>query len=178
MNVLAVLTLFSGLGFAPNVPVKTTRGTVAVLEKTFDHQIEHISIDDPFSLLGPTRGIYVNGFGAVFSTEVNLVASAFASPFRPAYNKEELAKLKQKKLQRLVVLKQQMRDMLVNSAWSLDKTPETDQVVVGVTLFYFSWEDAAGLPTQVVMRASKKVLIAVPRGNTSGLDSVIQVEEF
>src|SRR5690349_18505576 len=144
MNVAAVLSLFATLGFAPNVPVKTTRGSIVAVEKSIDSQIQRISVDDPYFLLGMTRGVYVAGFGVVFSTEVNLVANAGISPFRPSYTKEELAKLREKKQQRAVQLKQQMRDMLVNAVWAMETLPPDENVVLGISIYYFNWEDSTG----------------------------------
>ena len=62
----------------------------------------------------------------------------------------------QRKAAKLPLLKQAMREMLAASAASLTALPADDQIVVAVTLFYFSWEDRTGLPSQILMQASKK----------------------
>lgn len=178
MNVAAVISLFATLGFAPNVPVKTTRGSMIAIEKSIDSQIQRINVDDPYFLLGPTRGMYVSGFGAVFSSEVNLVANAAISPFRPTYSKEELAKLREKKQIRAAQLKQQMRDMIVNAAWALETLPPDDNVVLGISIYYFSWEDSAGLPRQIVMKAQRRALISVPRADAAAVQAAIHTEEY
>jgi hypothetical protein len=57
--------------------------------------------------------------------------------------------------------------------------PREEQVVLGVSLFHFSWENTAGLPSQVVMRAPRGSLADVESGRSkASLDSVIRVEEF
>lgn len=178
MNVAAVLTLFATLGVAPTVPVKNTRGMLIGIEKSMDNQIQRISVEDPFFLLGPTRGMYIPGFGAVFSSEVNLVANAAVTPFRPPFTKEEIVKLREKKAQRAVLLKQHMRDMLLNAAWALETVPPDDSVVLGISIYYFSWEDSTGLPRQIVMKAQRKALITAPRTNTAAIESAIHTEEF
>src|SRR5216683_2222880 len=160
---------------AASIPPRVTRTAVAAMEKSFDRRLELVGIDDPFLPLGSTRGVYLDGYGVVFSTELNLVATAGLSPFRPAYTKEEIARLKQKKIQRLDALRQNMKDMLVSSAASLDAIPDSEQIVLGVTLFYYSWEDSSGLPTQVVIQAPKKVLLQAMHGNKAALDAAIRI---
>ena len=44
------------------------------MEKSLDNRIARLWQDNPFVLLGPTRGVYLDGYGAVFTAEVNLVA--------------------------------------------------------------------------------------------------------
>ena len=58
-----------------------SRLALNVFELSFDKRIQTISTDIPFELLGSTRGIYLEGYGAVFTTEVNLSQSANISPF-------------------------------------------------------------------------------------------------
>jgi hypothetical protein len=38
----------------------------------------------------------------------------------------------------------------------LGSIPDTDQVVVGVRLLYQPWEDTSGMPTQIVLKGSRK----------------------
>ena len=159
---------------------RAARAALVVIEKDFNGRIERYNIDDPFLLLGATRGVYLEGYGAVFTAEVNLVAGPVISPFRPTISKEEIAKLRQKKLSRLPVLKQIMRDLLVNSAATLETVSPNEQIVVGVSLFYFSWEDSTGLPSQILMQADRKALLPTQAGrlDRAALDSVIRTQEF
>ncbi len=55
---------------APRVP----RTTLAAAEKSLDNRFAGLWSDNPFVMLGPTRGVYLEGYGAVFTAEVNLVA--------------------------------------------------------------------------------------------------------
>ena len=158
--------------------VKVPRSVLAVLEKNFDQRMERYIVEDPFFLLGTTRGVYLDGYGAVFTCEVNLITGATITPFRPRFTKEEIARLRQKKLDRLPRLRQAMRDMLVSSATALTTMPEQEQVVVGVSLFYFSWEDASGLPLQILMQASRRQLLDFENGRVKNLDEVLRVQEF
>jgi hypothetical protein len=53
-------------------------------------------------------------------------------------------------------------------------------VVVGVTLFYYSWEDKTSLPGQILLRAPRSSLLDYRLGKNTGtaLDAIIRTEEF
>jgi len=48
---------------------------------------------DPYDLLGTARGTYIEGYGALFTVELNLVYVTQMSPFRPAMTKDEIEKV-------------------------------------------------------------------------------------
>jgi hypothetical protein len=171
----ALLVLVTTVLLAANGPERVTRLALATLERQLDSRVERIGSEEQFTLLGSTRGVYLAGFGAVFSTEVDLMASAAVSPFRPEYSKTELLKLKQKKQQRIDVLKNQMREMLLSSAANLSAVPMDERVVIAVTVAYFRWEDKSGLPQQIVMQAPRKALLT---GTRSQQIEAIQVQEY
>jgi hypothetical protein len=109
---------------------------------------------------------------------MNLVANNLVTPFRPQVTKDDLLRLKHKKQQRLGILKDNMRGMLISTAASLDGVPPNEQIVLGVTLFYYSWEDSSGLPRQIVMLAPRKLLVEAAKGNSTALDAALQVQEY
>jgi len=86
---------------------------------------------------------------------------------------QDVSRVHQRKLRHVPLLKQAMREMLLHSARTLDTIPLNEQIVVGVSLFYFSWEDTGGLPSQVVMRAQRGRLL-----QKAGADGAIQTEEY
>lgn len=167
---LLPLALWTGRAAVPRVK----RAALAAMEKSLDGRLERIGAEDSFALLGNTRGIYLEGYGAVFTAEVNLLEGPVITPFRQIIPKEDIARLHTRKLERLPVLKRKMRELLSDAAASLDTVPDAEQVAVGVTLFHFSWEDVSGLPRQVLMHAQKKRLLdrSVPP------ESYVQVVEF
>ena len=61
--------------------------------------------DDPYLLIGDTRGVYLEGYGAVFTTEVNLANGPSLSPFRPSITKDDIARIRAKKLERFPILR-------------------------------------------------------------------------
>ena len=174
MSALAVLLAFLFAGQAPPAsPARVTRAALADLEKSFDGHIEQANTADPFDLLGTTRGVYLEGYGAVFSAEVNLIVSPNLSPFHQRFTKQEIARIHERKLQRLPLLKQNMRDMLVTSAVKLENLPPNEQVVVAVSLFHYSWEDNSGIPGQIVMQAERRQLLS-----TATRETAVHTQEF
>jgi len=173
---LLASTVWTATASAPRV----SREALAALERKFDQKIRSYSINDPFALLGTTRGVYLRDYGVVFTTELNLVAAAVVTPFRPAFTKAQIKDLHTKKLKRLDELKGMMRAMLVESALALKTVPPEQQVAIGVTLFRFSWEDSRGIPAQILMQARRRNLLDFEAGKLSsaGLDAAIRIEEF
>src|SRR5581483_4072225 len=112
MNALAIVLglLFAAQGAAP--VTRITRGDLSSIEKNLDNHLARANVPDSFDILGTTRGVYLAGFGAVFSAELNLVVTPNLSPFHPVFTKQEIARIHDRKLQRLPVLKQNMREML------------------------------------------------------------------
>lgn len=177
--IAAVLVAAAAAGDPPKPRV--TRAELAAVETSFDQRIARLSVaDDPMEVLGSTRGVYLEGYGAVFTTEVNLVITPPITPFRMKITKEEVARVHQRKLERLPTLKRAMRAMLVSSAASLDDVPANEQVVVGVTLFFLNWEDRTGLPSQIVMQAPRRPLLEYNLGTSTSeaLEAAIREQVF
>jgi len=173
MNALALLLafFFAGQEAPPASHPRVTRAALAGVERNFDNRLAYTA--DAFDLLGPTRGVYLESYGAVFSTELNLIVSPNLSPFHQSFGKIEIARIHERKLQRLPALKQKMREMLWASAESLETMPPGEQVVVAVSLFHYSWEDYTGLPSQIVMQAERQKLLS-----NATRESAIRTVEF
>jgi hypothetical protein len=87
---------------------------------------------------------------------------------------EQIKRTHDKKLQRMGPIRARMRAMLVDSARSLDSLPANEQVAVGVSFFYWRWEEREGLPSQIVMHAPRKTLLEA----SSPEQAQIATEEF
>jgi hypothetical protein len=146
-------------------------------ERAIDRRIEGHDVADPIDLLGFTRGVYLEGTGAVFTAEVNLVLGPVISPFRPDITKDDIAKLHERKRVRLPELRKVMTDALISTATTMKSVPPQEQVVFGVTMFYQPWEDAAGLPRQIVMQAKRQSLLDFEKGTLKSLDGSVKVLE-
>jgi hypothetical protein len=176
MKYLLSLILATTLLIAAVTEPVITRTMLIPVEKKIDQRMETL-FDEPFLLLGMTRGLYLDKFGAVFSTELQLVSTPGVGTFGfTAPTKEMLASTRKKKLERLPLLKDAMRAQLAAAAVALDKLPADEKVVLGVSIFRRSWEDSAGLPAQIVMQANRKDLISAR--TASSIDAAIRVQEF
>jgi hypothetical protein len=162
MNGLAILLalFFAGQEAPPASHPRITRAALASVEKSFDGRFTRAYTLDAFDLLGTTRGVYLEGYGAVFSAELNLIMSPNISPFHQTFTKVEIARIHDRKVRQLPALKDKMREMLVASAVSLENLPPDEQVVLAVSLFHYSWEDYSGLPGQIVMQAERRKLLS------------------
>ncbi|MEZ5401726.1 MAG: hypothetical protein R2729_18780 [Bryobacteraceae bacterium] len=158
---------------APTVSRNELRG----LERRFDESIQRFNIDDPLDLIGPSRGLYIENYGVVFSSEVALVTVPLETPFRPRPKPEDVERLRQKKLARLPEMKKLMRNMMITSAAALKTMPPKEQVVAGVTFFYQPWEHTTGLPAQLVMRATRQSLVDMEAGRLKGAAALQAIEE-
>jgi len=157
-------------------PAKATiaLGTLSTLENGFDGKLAGFNVNDPIDLLGRTRGIYLDGYGVVFTTEISLIVTPSINPFHPAMTPAEVATVHQRKLARLPALPDMMKDMVHAAAKTLQvasasgaQIPYDQHVVVAFRLLYLPWEDTSGLPGLLIAKADLR----------SALNNDITVEE-
>jgi hypothetical protein len=149
------------------------RSVMQVVEKNIDKQLfDGLNPADPSDLMGNTRGLYVPGFGVVLTSEIALVKLPGPSPFHQTITPDERTKAHARKLQALPKLKEAMKAMLLAAGAELRSVPLNENVVIGVTLFNFFWEDTSGLPAQIVMQASRQQLVTQQAADS------IKVQEF
>lgn len=177
MRLLPVLLLAASAVAAerPNV----TREELAAVEQRMDKAVRVLDVDDPYDVLGFTRGVYLPGYGVVFTTEVSLVMAGITL-FDPPLTPAQIERLHQKKMRRLVVMRNVMEQMLLVSAETLERLPAGERVVYGVTLFYRSVEKRDGLPSQIVMQAPRQALLEFKAGRMgrAQFDAALRVQEF
>jgi len=163
---------------AASDPPRVTRSMLIETEKVLDPRISLSGTDNPFLLLGATRGVYLESYGAVFTAEINLVSiPAAMMMFKPISTKEAIAAHRQKKLTRLPELRRAMRDALADAAVSLKALAPEDQVVFVAILAKYQWEDATGLPLQVRMQATKKQLLELGKNDAALAAAIHTVED-
>lgn len=157
------------------------RGVIASVERNMDDRVSRLWADNPLILMGPTRGVYLEGYGAVFTVEVNMVIGLpVATPLgRQVEDKDQIAKFREKKLARLDELKSALRKTLVDTAASLDPLPADQQLVLVAFLSRYPWEDTSGLPVQLTVRGSKKKLLEMLRAPAgSNAEAAIPVIQY
>jgi hypothetical protein len=161
---------------APRVP----RNTVALTEKYLDERFSKLWSDNPFVVLGPTRGVYLEGYGAVFTAEINLVAGPPIGIMMPPPDKQDIARHRQKKMARIPELKTVLQRLLAETAASpgMATVPPDEQIVLVAFLSHFPWEDISGLPVQIMVQGSKKKLMEAQREGGAALEAAIRATQF
>ena len=144
----------------PTEKSRVPRQALSDLERRLDTKLASLGgANDPIDLLGAARGIYLDGYGVVLTAEASLIITPGLSPFHQEITQPEKEKVHQRKLDRLPMLKQVMRDMWRDSATGLTAIPDNQQVVVSVRLLYLPWEDTRGLPGEIVMKGDRRAAV-------------------
>jgi hypothetical protein len=115
--------------------------------------------DDPahFLMLQAPRGAYLEGYGVVFTMEVNLYTLRYRNPFDASpYSEKEIAAAKSAKLARTKELETLIRDLLRNNGMGLDFVPPDETVAVVVHLF--NQAEHRDLPVQLAVQTKKQWL--------------------
>jgi hypothetical protein len=141
-------------------PVRVSLASLATLARGFDRNFRMFAVTDPIDVLGNTRGIYLDGYGAVFTTELSPIYTPGLSPFQPNISEQDKAKVRQRKLARLPVVEHLMNSMLQSAAKDLAAVPDDQQVVVIVNFVYLPYEDTSGLPGQMVVKAPRQAILS------------------
>jgi hypothetical protein len=169
---LLVVVISLSAASAPRV----SRPLLQSTEKSLDDRIRKLWDDNPYLLLGNTRGVYLESYGAVFTAEIDLVVNP-TSLMHANVNKDEIVKFHQKKLERIVPLKKALVNALVACASTLDTVPPEEQITIVAFLSSHSWEDMTGIPTQITVQAPKKKLLDAQRAGQAAVDALVRVTE-
>ena len=144
----------------PKPAPRLSGSTLGELEKTFDSRLATLAGPnaDPnefVELMGDTRGLQLLDYGLVFTADVSLVKTPSINPFQKEIPKSVQERVHQRRVERLPLLKAAMKEMLRNMATTGAQLPDTQQMVLSVRLYYGNWENTAGMPAEVMMRASR-----------------------
>jgi len=169
LPLILVSAAYAAAGEAPRVD----RAQLEKVEKSLDATLLRFTTDNSHTLIGLTRGVYLEGVGAVLTAEVILV-NAPVNIMHPLPSKEEIVQMRKKKLERVPILKKVLKDALASAAASLETIPPDEQVVIAVIIPRFAFEDPTGLPAQVTVQATKKKLL---ESKGAALDALIRVTE-
>jgi hypothetical protein len=178
MRTIAVLMLALAALAWGETPAPS-RDEMAAVERSMYEKMLKFNVEAPADVLGLPRGIYLDGFGVVFTAEFSPLVTPGISPFRPVMSKEQIAQIRAAKEQRMPQVRAMMRQMLVDAASTLDRLPKNEQVVLGMVMFYTKWEDRGRMPRVITMHAEKGVLldVAANRSPAQALEKSITVRE-
>ena len=181
--VISVLLAMTAAGSASAAAAGDTprvaRNTIVIAEKNLDNRFTRLWPDNQFAVLGLTRGVYLEGYGVVFTTEVNLVTAPVLGIVPIAVTKDGIAQHKKMKRERIPELKRALQQALVEMAASKEMSAlaPDEQIVLVAFLSHYPWEDLDGLPAEIMMQGSKKKLMEAQHTG-AGLEAVIQSAQF
>ncbi len=141
-----------------------------IVEVSLDERFKSLWADNPFSIIRPTRGLYLDGYGAVFTVDVSPVLST-TSMMHPTVTKDEVVKAHKARIERIAQLKPAMRLAVADAAASLDPVPADDYITMVVYLTHHEWEDVSDTPGQLTLRGKKKALLDAKRAGRCGADA-------
>jgi hypothetical protein len=159
-----------------DTPVHVNRSVIRSVEISLDERLSRIWPDTPMALTSHTRGIYLDGYGAVFTSEMN-TASDGVGLMTTNLTPQKKMQVKQTKIERMPQLQKALAQALMDAAASLDPIPLDEQVVIEVDLLRYSWEDGAGYPAEVMVQSTRRKLLDVKRANGVGLEAAVHVTE-
>jgi len=150
---------------APAAAVATDQSRIPLdiirnLERGFDAKLESLR-PEPMNVMGATRGLYLPGYGLVLTAELDLALTPTAGGLlRRVITPADVTAVHQKKLAQLPLLEKMMRDLMADSARQADTMPENERIVLAIRLWFQSYEDRSGLPSQLLMTADRKSAMA------------------
>jgi hypothetical protein len=168
--------VFSALAIAAIAWSETVKySALEELERSFETKLGQNAGKYPFDVLFNAPGVYIPGMGLTLTSRISLVYTQQPSPFRPAFSDQEKATLREHKLEKVPILEQNMREVMSDAAASpsFDAIPGSEHISLGVSLFYYLWENQEGLPHQITMTAEKQQLLKARR-DKADLAKVIQ----
>jgi hypothetical protein len=179
-TLLAVLSL-AVFGVAAGAVADTPsvrRSVIRAAEISLNDRLSRIFPDTPLSLTSQTHGVYIDGFGAVFTARMNPISDG-TSLMHAVLRPDEKVQILAKKKTRIPELAKGMKVALVETAASLDPVPLDDQVVLQVVVDRFLWEDGSGYPSELLVQAPRRKLLELKRtgDSASALDAAIKLTE-
>jgi hypothetical protein len=150
-------TVIASTNLPPSKAARIPSQTIGELERTFNSRLVALAPDanEGLDLLGDTRGVQLEDYGVVFTTEVSLVVTPGITPFRQKIPPELAARVHKIRVDRMPLLKTAMKEMMRSMATAFTQIPASHQLVLVVRLYYGAWEDTTGMPAQVIMRADR-----------------------
>jgi hypothetical protein len=139
---------------------RVSRASIVAVEKSINEEFANKS-GDPYDVLGNARGTYLEGYGALFTVELDLINTGplTPNPFKQTLTPQEIAGTRERKLKKLAVLRESMRSLMVNAAGTLEGLPPNERVSMEAVLLYNKWEESRGMPRRLFMSAEKQKLL-------------------
>jgi hypothetical protein len=159
---------------------RVSRATIVAVEGNVDENLKTPSAE-PYELLGATRGTYLDGYGTLFTFEVDLVSTGgflTVGPFGRPLTPDQLAKLRDRKLKKLPELKETMRSLMMNASSTLEGLPSNERVAMEAILLNIPGEKyGKEIPRRIFMSAEKQKLMDARANHATPAELAAIVEE-
>jgi hypothetical protein len=179
VRVLLAIAAAAALCFAATES-RVSRASILLVEHSINEKFETASTD-PFYVLGDARGTYLEGYGALFTSEVNLINNGLynPNPFKQTVSKAEITASRERKLKNFTILKDSMRSLMMNASGTLDGLPPNEHIAMETILFSYSWEENRAVPHRLFMTALKQKLLDAKAAHAgqAELASIIEEQE-
>jgi len=150
-SIVGVATLCLAAAESP-----VSRASITAVENSINDKFR-ANTPDPYDLLGAARGTYLEGYGVLFTVEVQLVVVMPPNPFRRAISAQEIASIRDRKTKKLPAMKEAMRNLMSNASTTLEGLPGDEHIAMEAILWNYSWENYRG-PHRILMTANKQKL--------------------
>jgi hypothetical protein len=167
-----VLVVIAAAAAVADTAAHVNRAVIRSVEINLDERLSVI-FPDVHASVHP-RGVYLDGYGAVFTLEMN-TASDGVGLMSPNLTPQMKLQVKQKKIERMPQLQKALSQALLDAAASLDPVPLDENVVIEVDLLRYTWEDTPGYPAELLVQSTRRKLLDVKRANGVGLDAAVRV---
>jgi hypothetical protein len=174
--VVTLVVISAAAAAVADTATHVSRSVIRSVEISLDERLSRIWPDTPISVTSHTRGLYLDGYGAVFTVEMS-TASDGVGLMTTNLTPQAKAQIKQKKIERVPQLQKVLQQALVDAAASLDPVPLDEQVVIEVDLTRYAWEDGTGYPAELLVQSTRRKLLDVKRANGVGLEAAVHISE-
>jgi hypothetical protein len=164
------LLLASAVLVSATVPPRVSHDSVVIAENAINDRLKGLWSD--LTVIGKARGVYLEGYGVVFTAEVTVVTAPLSMMAGPL-TQQQKDQIKATKLKRLPELRAALKQQLATLASTLDLAPD-EQVVIAVLLYRYPGEER--LPVQMIVQAPKGKLMEAH--GAAALDQVVRVTEY
>ena len=170
----------SGTAFPAPVPVDQVqlRGQIEQFQAVIEKALRQ---DFHSTVLSAPKGAYLEGYGAVFSTEASLYRIRPITPFSSSpYSGQELDKAYQAALDRLERLKVDLRQAVAEHSSLLEQLKPSHTLAVIVHLYNGVAEPGRPYPSQLIFKASARSVSDYRHGKITMDDLVgrVRISQF
>jgi hypothetical protein len=156
---------------------RVSRNSIVLVENSINEKFANYA-GETYVVYGNARGTYLEGYGALFTVELDLINTGpiNPNPFKQTVTPLEISTTRERKLKKLVILREHMRSLIQNAAGTLEGLPPNEHVAIEAVLLYSKWEESRGMPRRLFMSGEKQKLLAAHAGQPE-LAAIVEEQE-